>query len=1153
MKCYNCGLATIEVNRECPECNLKFPIECTSCNAYNLQYSKYCSNCGNSLIFDNSTLKNFGELTESRKNVAVIFADISGFTALSEKLDPEEVREIVNGCFDYITKPVYELDGTIDKYIGDCVMILFGAKYSHADDASRALRCALKMQELVKEYSLERISEKDIELKLSIGVNYGLVVTGRVGNTYDSDFTVMGDTVNTAQRLQSAAGQDNILVSEACYYETNDIVRYSEGKEVSVKNKENPLKCFNAIDLLSAQTDNIVLVDRKKELEFLHNIYNNDMENRFAWVTGASGIGKTYLIDYFCKSVGKQHVHVNCSKIRSKSYDVISSLLFNITKIKEVESMSNKKSQLRTSMNYILKNMEKKEVEKCYDYLTLIMGLEKSDEFNKTLNSMAYADIVKETDLQVLKFFDAFYHIQDLIVVFDNLQWADEPSLRVLSQLIEHCKTEDFFYILSSYSQMNIDKNLCELDKFDSYCISEMIKFELACSTVDKNLIKHIADFSDGNPLYIKEYLKNIKRYKKYNVSDGVLRVDEDFIRMIPSGIENIILNNLSELEDLENQFLSIAACIGKEFNVNWVMKILNRSFDYEKTLSKLIGLNVIVLNDIYTTDGVLNKSYIFTQETVKDVIFKSVLNKNKEEYSEKIGALIEREYAHEKELYFEVLYRYYHVAGNEEKELEYAYLSARGNKADYKLDSALKFYKLFLDLHNRKMDVKNSKLVSCLIDMGSVYITLGQSDMAIECLNEGLKVSERSDEKYSIQLMIIEIYKDTGRYDEALELIEEIEPKLRENSNMYGKLLFLKCNVLYYKRDSSLLEIAKKSEKILIRTRDFDSLSQLETIVWIYHFTTGNTDDGLYYLNKAYEHAQKSDNLKLLNKVGSNLGISYHQAGQVSKAMDYFSRTLETSERISDMKTNITVSINLGLLYLEKGRFESARVLLERAEIQSKEISLVYQQCTALINLGCVLYEKGLFDKAIETFNEALEVSKEHEMKAEEGIVYSELARVKIKQNQIDDAVEKLDMSYEILNEINDVFGLIDVFINRAMIEIIKVNYDMAIEHCNKSLSYAVENDDDFKMVIVMRLKGRVLSLQGQTEDALSCYNDSIKLSLQLESEYQSIAGYYERSQLYNRLNQEELSISDVNQMNMLLEKIDDCTLKSEIFKKNV
>lgn len=86
-----------------------------------------------------SSVENFSMLDESRKNVAVMFADISGFTSLSEKLDPEEVREIINECFNYITSPVYELEGTIDKYIGDCVMILFGARYMHMDDAKRVV------------------------------------------------------------------------------------------------------------------------------------------------------------------------------------------------------------------------------------------------------------------------------------------------------------------------------------------------------------------------------------------------------------------------------------------------------------------------------------------------------------------------------------------------------------------------------------------------------------------------------------------------------------------------------------------------------------------------------------------------------------------------------------------------------------------------------------------------------------------------------------------------------------------------------------------------------------------------------------------------------------------------------------------------------
>jgi len=124
MICYNCGLKIHNTNsKECHFCGVKFGCWCSHCKAPNPSMAKYCFNCGNQLTSSKeaSSVLNYSVLAESRKNVAILFADVSGFTALSEKLDPEIVREIINDCFNYITAPVYELGGIIDKYIGDCV------------------------------------------------------------------------------------------------------------------------------------------------------------------------------------------------------------------------------------------------------------------------------------------------------------------------------------------------------------------------------------------------------------------------------------------------------------------------------------------------------------------------------------------------------------------------------------------------------------------------------------------------------------------------------------------------------------------------------------------------------------------------------------------------------------------------------------------------------------------------------------------------------------------------------------------------------------------------------------------------------------------------------------------------------------------------
>ncbi|NJD04680.1 MAG: guanylate cyclase, partial [Ruminiclostridium sp.] len=324
MICFNCGLKLNSGNdSECRFCGVKFSGKCAVCGFPNPQAARFCFNCGGKMASPDglSSVENFGTLAESRKNVAVMFADVSGFTSLSERLDPEEVREIINECFNYITSPVYELEGTIDKYIGDCVMILFGARYSHTDDAKRAVMCAMKMMDLISEFSKSMLSSKGVTLNLSIGINYGLVVTGGVGNYFDRDYTVMGDIVNTAQRLQINAGEGAILVSESVFTETVDKFEYSESIEVKVKNKEKPIKCYNPLRINSEYfyENELPFIERQKEIGLLNSIFNEALNTglKCATVTGEAGLGKTRLLKEFTSKFGNdlKKVWVECNTI----------------------------------------------------------------------------------------------------------------------------------------------------------------------------------------------------------------------------------------------------------------------------------------------------------------------------------------------------------------------------------------------------------------------------------------------------------------------------------------------------------------------------------------------------------------------------------------------------------------------------------------------------------------------------------------------------------------------------------------------------------------------------------------------------------------------------------------------------------------------
>src|SRR5262245_30524824 len=152
-----------------------------------------------------------------RKQVTVLFADVAGFTTISEELDPEAVHTLMDGCFARLTDAVHRYEGTVNQYTGDGIMALFGAPIAHEDHPQRALLTALAIQEAMAPYSEQLQHDRGIAFRLRMGVNTGLVVVGRIGGNLRMDYTAQGDTTNLAARLQALAEPGTILVSETTY------------------------------------------------------------------------------------------------------------------------------------------------------------------------------------------------------------------------------------------------------------------------------------------------------------------------------------------------------------------------------------------------------------------------------------------------------------------------------------------------------------------------------------------------------------------------------------------------------------------------------------------------------------------------------------------------------------------------------------------------------------------------------------------------------------------------------------------------------------------------------------------------------------------------------------------------------------------------
>ncbi|HET8930909.1 MAG TPA: adenylate/guanylate cyclase domain-containing protein, partial [Acidimicrobiales bacterium] len=172
---------------------------------------------------------------EERRIVTVVFADMVGFTSLAERRDPEQVKHLVDRCFQWMTAEIVTFGGRVDKIIGDAVLALFGAPVAHEDDAERAVRAALRMQEVID----ERTDELGGVVRLRIGVNTGEVLVGALNA--GGDYTAMGDVVNTANRLQTAAQPGEVLVGSTTHAATERVIPYVERGVVPAKGREEPV------------------------------------------------------------------------------------------------------------------------------------------------------------------------------------------------------------------------------------------------------------------------------------------------------------------------------------------------------------------------------------------------------------------------------------------------------------------------------------------------------------------------------------------------------------------------------------------------------------------------------------------------------------------------------------------------------------------------------------------------------------------------------------------------------------------------------------------------------------------------------------------------------------------------------------------------
>ena len=315
MKCTKCNFENPNGLRFCGDCGAKLQRVCPQCNSPNPPQFKFCGECGHSLEMIEKE-RTISEPEGERKYVTAIFSDLSGYTAMSEKLDPEEIKEIMSRIFGEIAQVVTKYEGFIEKFIGDAVVAFFGVPQAHEDDPIRAIKVAREIHELVGAMSPEVEKRTGKPITMHTGINTGLIVTGEV-DTQKGTHGLSGDTINVASRLSTLAKAGEILVGHDTYRQGEGHFMFESLEPAILKGKTEPVRVHKVISprerpvsihrLSGFKAD---LIGRKAELtqlmEAVENLRNG--RGKIFSICGDAGTGKSRLVEEFKRSLDLERI-----------------------------------------------------------------------------------------------------------------------------------------------------------------------------------------------------------------------------------------------------------------------------------------------------------------------------------------------------------------------------------------------------------------------------------------------------------------------------------------------------------------------------------------------------------------------------------------------------------------------------------------------------------------------------------------------------------------------------------------------------------------------------------------------------------------------------------------------------------------------------
>lgn len=977
-------------------------LTCSNCGFGNAEGASFCSNCG-------SALKAARPIEGERRFATVLFADVARSTFIAEQLDPEDWAQIMNGAFGVMNAAVARYDGTVSRLMGDAVLALFGAPVAHEDDAERAVRAGLELQEAVKAYGATIKQRYGFDFEIRVGINTGTAVLAFVGDAIKTEYTAMGDAANVAARLQSAAEPGAVLISADTHKLVHALFEFSPRGVIEMKGKAEPVAAYEVLRLKAAPGPTrglegltSPLVGREKEIGLLRERLD-DLDRGMGSVmavVGEAGLGKSRLIaELKHLRDARDGVQVVWRESRAISYGQsipyypwrqLGRQIVGATDMDAAPVVRDKVKAWVTRLGLQITDIPFYEIMLAVD----------TEESRVALASLSGEAVVNGVAGAVVNAIKTVIHddngMTPYVMVMDDLHWSDTATLELIAQVATLAVFEPILLVcvlrpdrkapswqLVDRLQASLGGSFAriELEPLDASASGELLGNLLHIEDLPESIRAQILERSEGNPFYLEEVLRSlidggqvVREGEHWRATRAILEAT------IPDTLAGVLSSRIDRLPDATKRVAQTAAVIGRVFQHRVLESVLHagpaaEQIEHVEPHLAALSYEQLVRERARNPE----REYIFKHALTCDAAYDLLLRSRRKDLHARCGSALETLFSERRDEFAAMLAHHFEEAGDLTRTLQYARIAADNARRVYAVREELEHRERILAVLDKMPDRRPEDYIDAVFEWVWVRNRRAQFEGMLERLQGVVALARELGDKRRLGLALSwtgNVHMVTGFPSRSLPFLEEAQGLAAETGD--DQVLLLPLFIATWsliERDAKSGE--EKLAEVIALARKLDAPDVLGHAL-VYRALAlarlGRFDEANALIDEALAMVEKISAPVKQADVHIGASMAYYDMGEVEKGLKHARIGADRAMSVNGIECACAGYFGVGRGELDKRHIDDALAQFTRSLKLADAVGMDYYINMIRAGVGEAEFAKGGTTGSMEKMRDAID-----------------------------------------------------------------------------------------------------------------------------------------------------------------------------------